>query len=489
MLQLEQKIKFSDYPELYDVLVPKDNELRRIKDLVDFSFVVDTVRDTYCPDNGRVSEDPVMLFKYLLLKVIYELSDVDVVKRSRWDLSFKYFLDMVPEETRLIDPSSLTRFRRQHLRGDELMNALIAQTIAKAKNLGLIKSSTIIVDATHTRSRCRSCNPVEMLRKVGTKLRKAMYNYDASVKAKLPEKNESNDIAKEMEYTKDLIKAVSANEFMAGLPAVSECLNMLKETLEDIQDHYTTSADPDARIGHKSADTDFFGYKTHIAMCDDGLITAAVVTSGEKPDGAELGRLVEQSRLNGMEVETVVGDQAYSGKENIKLSMDKQEGFELISKLHPSIINGYRKGSEFTFNKDAGMFVCPAGHMATRCYKRKHKYGNDTLSYHFDISKCQICSRRDGCYRPGATCKTYNITIKCDEHKHQQEIQETEEFKEKMKVRYKIEARNGYMKNSLGYDVAESYGLAGMNMQSAMTIYAANVLKILKLLDKAEKEK
>ena len=39
------------------------------------------------------------MFKYLLLKAIYDLSDVDVVERSRYDMSFKYFLDMLIAKT------------------------------------------------------------------------------------------------------------------------------------------------------------------------------------------------------------------------------------------------------------------------------------------------------------------------------------------------------------------------------------------------------
>ena len=42
---------------------------------------------------------PIRMFKYLLLKSIYDLSDVDVVERSKYDMSFKYFLDMAPEES------------------------------------------------------------------------------------------------------------------------------------------------------------------------------------------------------------------------------------------------------------------------------------------------------------------------------------------------------------------------------------------------------
>ena len=56
----------------------------------------------------------------------------------------------------------------------------------------------------------------------------------------------------------------------------------MKETLDDTKEHLTLSKDMDARVGHKSADSNFFGYKTHLAMTEERIITAAVVTSGEK---------------------------------------------------------------------------------------------------------------------------------------------------------------------------------------------------------------
>jgi len=80
------QIKITEYPELYDKLVPKDHMLRKLNDLVDYSFVVDELRGKYCPDNGRNSEDPVRVFKYLQLKSMHTVSDVDLVERSRYDL-------------------------------------------------------------------------------------------------------------------------------------------------------------------------------------------------------------------------------------------------------------------------------------------------------------------------------------------------------------------------------------------------------------------
>ena len=47
-------------------------------------------------------------------------------------------------------------------------------------------------------------------------------------------------------------------------------------------------------------------------MTDERIITAAVVTSGEKGDGQQLKALVEKTRKAGLEVKDVIGDTAYS---------------------------------------------------------------------------------------------------------------------------------------------------------------------------------
>ena len=137
----------------------------------------------------------------------------------------------------------------------------------------------------------------------------------------------------------------------------------MKEVVEDYTEQLDYSTDPDARVGHKTADSSFFGYKTHIAINDERLITAAVVTTGEKSDGKYLQELIEKSQETGMEIDTVIGDAAYSGKDNIQYA--KENGLQLVSKLNPQITHGSRaKEDEFEFNKDAGMYVCKAGHMA-----------------------------------------------------------------------------------------------------------------------------
>jgi len=479
MLAQQQKLIFSSYTELYELIIPKDNILRRINDLIDFSFIYNELSSKYCHDNGRTAESPIRLFKYLLLKVIYNISDVDVVERSRVDMSFKYFLGMAPEDD-VINPSTLTKFRRLRLKDTDLLNLLIGKTVAIAIDKGIIKSTSIIVDATHTKSRSNPLSPLEVLKERAKLLRKMAYSVDEEIKEQLPAKNMDDDLEQELSYCSDLIDFISKNEIISNYPKVKEKINLLKETIEDTQSKYTLSKDEDARTGHKSADSSFFGYKSHIGMTEERIITAAVVTSGDKGDGPQLPEIIEQSIQNGMKVDTAIGDSAYSGKNN--LIYGNENHIQIVSKLNPAITQGFRKEEDkFEFNKDAAMFVCPAGHMAIRKAKQGAKNKNQVIAYYFDVEKCKVCAQRDGCYKEGAKSKSYSVTINSKEHEEQIEFQKSDYFKDKSKHRYKIEAKNGELKNAHGFDRAISYGLDCMQMQTALTIFAVNVKRILKL--------
>lgn len=483
MIQRQQSMVFSPYMEIYDLVVPKDNILRKINELIDFSFVYDELKDKYCHDNGRNAIDPIRMFKYLLLKSIHDLSDADLVERSKYDMSFKYFLHMAPEDE-VIDPSSLTKFRKLRLKDVNLLDMLINKTVEIAIVEGIIKSKSIIVDATHTKARYNQKSPREVLMDRSKQLRKAIYKVDENMKSKFPSKNSTDVLDDEIAYCQKLIDVIEKEESLVQYPKVKECLNLLKETVDDDIEHLQSSKDKDAKVGHKSANTSFFGYKTHLALSEERIITAATVTTGEKNDGKQLETLIEKSIKAGMKVETVIGDAAYSEKGNIEYT--KENEMELVAKLNPSVMEGYRKKEdEFEFNKDAGMYVCKAGHMAIRKAKQGKKgvAVNQVHTYYFDIEKCKHCPFKEGCYKEGAKSKTYSVKIKSNEHIEQAKFQETDYFKTKSKERYKIEAKNSELKHRHGYNVAESSGLISMELQGAMAIFTVNLKRILKLMD------
>ena len=481
MLPTQGSIQFSGYTDLYDIVVPQDHELRKLNSLCEnFDFIYEELKDKYCLDNGRMAEDPRMLFKYLLLKVIDNLSDVDVVAHSRYDMSYKWFLGLSPESD-VIDPSTLCKFRKQRLSDEGLLDKLIGKSVKIAVDNGLIKSKEIIMDSTHTCSRANAQVPVNVLQQISKQLRKAVYGLDKDAKKNMPEKYEGTDLEKEVAYIETLVEHVSKLP-VAMFAAVSEKLNLLKEKLDDVKDHYDVSKDGDARTGHKTQDSSFFGYKTHIAINQERIITAATVTSGEKDDGSQMQTLIDKSIENGMEVETVIGDGAYCSKENLEESKEKK--ITVVSKVNALVREG-RSDDRFTFNKDAGMYVCPAGHMAIKKYVTKDKM---VETYQFDVRKCVVCKMRETCFKRGQEHKSFSVCHRAEIQKEQMDFQETDEFKEKYRTRYKIEAKNSDLKNNYEYGRAESYGLQAMTLQGAVTMFACNMRRIMRMMQGKDKK-
>ena len=470
--QLE--LNFSKFSELYNIIIKPDNFWKQLNDMVDFSFVYEELKDKYSSTMGRTCEDVIRMFKYLLLKCYFKLSDRGLVERTETDLLFKYFLGYDPEETKLINPSLLTVFRRERLKDNEdnLMDKLINKTVEIALEKGLIEvKNKIIVDSTHTNAMFHHISPREELIRQAKELRKSIYKIDESMHEKMPKKREASGLLEDqIEYTKELLKLVKDDGRFESLPGIKEQIDYLEETMNDTEIELEYSKDQDAKVGHKTADTSFFGYKTHIAMTPERIITAATITSGEKHDGKELTNLIEKSKNNGIEVEAIIGDGAYS-------------------KLSKSVTHGNGKNKDdFEYNKDAGMYVCKAGHMAIKKIKSGSKDKNQQVeSYFFDVEKCKHCPFKDGCYKDGAKTKTYNVKIKDDTHIKHMDYMETEEFKNLYKERYKIEAKNAELKKCYDYGNANACGKTGITIQGATTLFLTNMKRIIKLNEEKNK--
>lgn len=402
MLQQQKEFRFSQHSELYDILIPKDHFLRRFHDEVDFSFIYEELASKYSIKIGRTAYDPILMLKYLILKVITDLSDKDLIEEVKMNLAFKFFLDMLPEEMP-IDATTLCKFRTQRIKDADLMSKLLNKTTQMALEKGILNRShydgkvhlKIIIDGTHTESFTNIYRPIPTLRKYTHKLRAQIYKYDESYVGKIEKDTNTQTLEAEIAYCNRLVQLVE-NTGLANykdVPSFKKVYNRFVELLNDVMDHYSVSVEPDAKIGHKTSDTEIFGYKTQIAMDEDSrLIMGAVTTTGEVNDalpGEDLLR--DLASDENLKVEEVLGDTAYSGQPFLNLA--KEKGFTMIAPPHPQLGSGIDGRDGFTFNKDADMFCCPAGHLAIR--KREVTYKNDNnrdaIIYSFDKEKCQNC--------------------------------------------------------------------------------------------------
>src|SRR5690554_6699425 len=284
MLPTQEKLILSEYSGIYDVIIKEDHWIRKLHDIIDYDFIYDELKDKYCLFNGAMAYNPIKLFKLLMLKGKYKLSDRDLIERGETDVGLAT----------------------------------------------LFKTKTIIVDSTHTKSVYNPKSPIEILTEESKALRKTVYEIKAEYKDMMPSKPTSRDLDDHIKYCTELIDLLRSDEQLAFYNAVSEKINYLEEIVNDDIENKISLNDEEARIGHKTADTSFFGYKTHIAMSPERIITAAVVSTGDKADNTYTQELIEQSIENGYDVDILIGDGAYSGKSDLEYG--KENNIKIVSK-------------------------------------------------------------------------------------------------------------------------------------------------------------
>ena len=477
MLQINKQLKLdtSKYSGIYEDVVPKKHLLRLIKENIDFSFVNKLIESSYCIEFGRPAKEPELMLKYEFLKSLHDYSDREVSSRSETDMAFKYFLDLDPEEE-VPHHSLLAKFRTVRATEEQLQEFLNA-TVRQALEKKIIKSKTIITDSTHTRSKHTPQTPTQILREMTKKLRKEIHKTQNEVSNIFPEKpTVEDDILEEIEYTKKLVEALSKVELTSE--KATKQLAKVVETLElpnlvELQ----SNLDEDAKIGHKSEDCDFFGYKNHIAMTEEGIITGLSVTNGTAADCKEFETIVNQTIENGVEVTDVSGDKAYSTSDILKYG--ELNNINIISKLKDNVTSKEYTSEFVNFNKDADTYECVTGCLAKANKPRK----NGTIGYSFRRSDCSKCPFKDKCIdNKKDGYKKIVKNIDCELFSRHREFEQTDEFKEKAKSRWKIEQRNAHLKNEYGLKKTYGTGLKSMKAQSFLVAFTANVVKITKLI-------
>ncbi len=484
MLRNNDQISFdlSPYQGLYDAIIPKDHILRRMKENIDFSFVNPMLKKQYCEHFGRPAKEPEMMFKLCFLKKLYDLSDERLISSAQTDMAYKYFLGLSPED-KMVDASLLTKFRKARITED-ILEDMLKETIQQAISKGLVRSGTIIVDATHTEAAVRAKSVTQVLRDLSKQLRKEIYKYEYDLSEKFPEKpSVEAELTEEIAYTQQLLDAIKEGVESSSKREIKELYQRISDLLSsDRIREIRSKDDEDARFGHKTPTHTFFGYKTHMAMSDDRIITWIEVTDGSQADGPRLETLIQKTKANGVTVQDVVGDMAYVSDDN--LEMCERENVTLYARTNSAVSSAAKAQLDegFSYNKDAKRLQCPAGCLATRVDKREQENGNTYLRYVFSKKTCQQCPLRDHCRVGQSKTKSYSITQVSETHKVRLEFEESEPFRKKLDIRHRIEEKNGEMKSAHGLQRADSSGLFAMRLQAYFTAYVVNFKRIVNTL-------
>ena len=131
-----------------DQLVPEDHPIRRIKPIVERVLArLSPTFDAMYAERGRRSIPPEHLLKASLLIALYSIrSERQFCERLRYDLLFKWFLDLNISD-RGFDASSFSKNRRRLLEHD-VARVFFAEVVAEARRRQLLSAEHFTVDGT-----------------------------------------------------------------------------------------------------------------------------------------------------------------------------------------------------------------------------------------------------------------------------------------------------------------------------------------------------
>ena len=480
---------------LYD-RIPEDHLLKRIASAVDFNFINELVADSYCATFGRPAKEPELMAKLCILERLYDLSDVKVIEEANCNLAYLWFLGLNPDDP-LPDASLLAKFRTQRLKDisvDEILTEIVRQCVEK----GIIKSgSTLAVDTTHTEANCKKQVPERIMKHLAAKIFAAL---EADHEGKLPggidtncpdyKKMEDHKEAKRVmkEYLEKTIEAAKPHAGFITKGIIKEVEDILSDEKFILQKGLRSLADPDARVGYKSKDESFFGYKTEYTMTtDERIITAVEVHSGEYVDGSEFHDLLEKTEETGIQVEAVSGDKAYFRKDILDELEQKK-----IESIIPISACAYKVNEDlYAYNKDSDEWFCRFGNKTVRKERKNRKKDGKPyrlLIYVFDKEGCKNCPHRLECMGRASGGKRFQISENTPAFYQESQRQKTPEFLKKYKKRAAEEWKNAEMKRFHGLARAKGWGLRSMAFQAKFTAIAVNLKRIANLIREKEKE-
>lgn len=338
--------------------VPEDHPLRKIKQVVDFSFVREQVSELY-GSSGNVSVDPAVVLKLIFLLFFENISSERQLARQLplrmdWLWFCGYDLD---EQTP--NHSVLSKARARW--GKDIFVSFFEKILSQCVEAGLVDGEIIHIDSSMIDANAGKKNLKPQLKVISEKL------YD-DIDRQASQVETENDRQIKIEDAQSPEK-----------PLVKK----------------NSKTDPDARLSSKYGKTTF-GYKDHRTVDDKhGIITATITTAANINDDKLLKEVVELHESNtSTRTRISVADRAYGTMDNYKYLYERDTLACIGHQRHGNKQDRMFGHENFIYNEVDDCFVCPAGEIL-KCYDhvKAHKSCEGNYSYRYKAQRkvCEQC--------------------------------------------------------------------------------------------------
>lgn len=457
--------------------VDPDSFYGRMGAVSDQLFNDDDLKDMYCADNGRPSIPPSLMSGALLLQFYDNVSDDEVVERTKYDLRWKVALDL-PLDFPGFDPTSLSVYRQRLIENGQERYAF-DRFVEVGREAGFIPDKVaLLTDTTWVKGAGAVQDTYTLLRKGARKLLRALgYHLPGQRRGlskqvrELVETYANQDRKAEIDWSdrqarvaqlKVLVDDVETILELAAEQAddadVREIGWLLTKILGDdvvtdeqgtpqigegtASDRIISMTDLEMRHGRKSGSRRFDGFKNSVSteMTSELILDIADVPAPGS-DGAHLIPGIERVEARaGVTVERVIGDGAYGSGDNRAACVDHPgHSIDLVSPMSQPHDPEVDK-SAFEIDLEAKLATCPQDNTVIG-KDRKDRQGRPILFFAFARSDCETCPLFARCVRSksaGRTVRTHRHEVLLREARQRQQ---TDEFKELYSSRGRVEGK------------------------------------------------
>ena len=408
-------------------LVPEKHLLRKIENVIDFSFINEICKPYYSEDNGRPAIEPEILFRMLFIGYLYGIrSERRLVEEVRVNVAYRWFLgydltDKIP------DASVLWQNRLRRFNGTDIPQQIFDNIVRQAMKYGLVGGKVLYSDSTHLKANAN--------------------------KNKFTER----EVQKEtQDYIKDLNKAINEDRALHGKKPLKFNGDEQKELDEEEKENYVDSK--------------------------ANIITDVFVTPGNvndvKPYLSRLQAQIEKFRFAvervRFAVERVGLDAGYNvsyicrylHNMGIQAAMGKRRGVQQKGK--------YGK-YKFVYLKEWDVYICPERNYLEYVTTDRNGY----REYKCKNDRCATCPRREKCLTEKQKTKSLRRHVWEDYRDEAYVFTHTEEGKEIYARRKEtVERSFADSKELFGLRYCRMRGLSKVTEQCLLTAAAQNMKKI-----------
>lgn len=476
----------------------------------------------YCPDNGRVAVEPVLMLGVSLLQYLDGLPDRQAVEMLRYHAGWNFALNRQLGDE-LFHPTTLVNFRQRLIEQEQ--SALGFKTILDAlAEAGLVsRQSRQRLDSTQMFGLVSRMSRLDCVREslrlalqelepsVGTEARPGFWlelweryvesqmDYRASSEAlgrKLVEAG--TDTARLLGWARGpsqntlawgpqllLLERVFQEQF-----EMSEAQATPKSKADLSSDRVQNPHDPEATYavkGEGQKKKEHVGYKVQVAETvtqaelapgepTRNFLTGIVTHPAHQSDEAGAEKMAAEQAAMGLDKPPVqYVDGAYVSAE--KLAAAQAEGRSLIGPAASAPHNngGRYTTEDFQIEVEQRQAICPAGKENTQC-SRLEEQATGKVSYRFEWStQCADCPLRERCVGPEQKHRSLVVGEHHSALQSRRREQKTEAFAQQMKHRNGIEGTQSELVRAHGIRRARYRGLAKARLQNYFAAAACNV--------------